>query len=321
MLDARRLRIFAVVAEEGSFTAAAERLYLSQSAVSQQMAVLERETGLPLLERVPRGIRLTDAGAVLADRARALLAEMASVERELHRLAGAPAQVRLGAFPTAGAHLIPLTVMAHRRRHPDSSLVLSAVHAADVAAGLRDGGIHVGLVWDYDVVPHRVEAEAGLHRIPLLDDPLRIVLPREHPAASSTSPLTLASLAQEPWVARAHRPPYGQALEALCATAGFEPHIAFRADDYQSVQGLVAAGIGIGLVPDLSLVATRPDVVIRSLAAPGLSRRIAAMVLPEARALPAVVQLVAVLREVADGIRSSREAVPEARTREWAGRP
>jgi DNA-binding transcriptional LysR family regulator len=300
MLDARRLRIFAAVAEEGSFTAAADSLYLSQSAVSQQMAILEREVGLPLMERRPRGIRLTDAGQLLAERTRSLLAEMARVEHEMHRLAGAPQQVRLGAFPTAGAHLIPLTVQSYRRQHPDSQLVLSAVHASDAAAQLREGSIHVGLVWDYDFAPQA--EEPGLHRLPLLEEPLRVVLPLGHPAGAQTE-LSLESLAQEPWVVRAHRPPHADAFDRLCAEAGFEPHVVFTADDYQSVQGLVAAGIGISLVPDLSLVAQRPDVVIRPLMSPGRQRRIAALTLPASRPLPAVVQLLAVLREVAEEVR------------------
>jgi DNA-binding transcriptional LysR family regulator len=317
MLDARRLRIFAAVAEEGSFTAAADSLYLSQSAVSQQMAILEREVGLPLMDRGPRGIRLTEAGQLLAERARSLLAEMTRVEHEMHRLAGAPQQVRLGAFPTAGAHLIPLTVQSYRRQHPDSQLVLSAVHAADAAGQLREGSIHVGLVWDYDFAPQ--PEEPGLHRLPLLDEPLRVILPLGHPAGAQTQ-LSLESLAQEQWVVRAHRPPHADAFERLCASAGFEPDVVFTADDYQSVQGLVAAGIGISLVPYLSLVAQRPDVVVRPLAHPGCLRRIAALTLPASRPLPAVGQLLAVLREVAEEIRTSRTVSGSAAGRRRSSR-
>jgi DNA-binding transcriptional LysR family regulator len=276
VLDARRLRIYSAVAEEGSFTAAADRLYLSQSAVSQQMAILEREVCVPLMERVPRGIRLTPAGELLAERAKSVLSMMASIEQELQRLVDRPAQVRLGAFPTAGAHLIPLAVKAYRQRHPDAQIVISPAHAGDVAAQLRDGEIHVGLLWDYDFAPR--PDDEGVQRLHLLNDPLRVVLPVGHPLIER-SELTLLDLAEEPWVVRSHRAPYADAFEAMCRTAGFEPDIVFRTDDYQSVQGLVAAGIGAGLVPELSLAAQRPDVVARPLAAPRFSRRIAAVTL------------------------------------------
>ena len=304
MLDARRLRIFSAVAEEGSFTAAADRLYLSQSAVSQQMAIFEREVGVPLMDRVPRGIRLTPAGRLLAERAKTLLTMMSGIEQELHRLADRPPQVRLGAFPTAGAHLIPLAVKAFRQRYPDAQIAISAVHSGDVASQLRDGEIHVGLVWDYDFALR--PEDDGLRRVPLLDDPLRVVLPLGHPRAEE-SELALRDLAEEPWVVRGHREPYAEAFEAMCRTAGFEPHVVFRTDDYQSAQGLVAAGIGLSLVPELSLAAQRPDVVTRPLATPRFARRIAAVTLPEANRDPTVVQLLQLLRQVAEGIHETQD--------------
>jgi DNA-binding transcriptional LysR family regulator len=308
VLDANRLRIFATVAEEGSFTAAADTLYLSQSAVSQQMAILEREVGLPLMERVPRGVRLTPAGLLLAERAKALLGAMSGIEQELHRLANRPAQVRLGAFPTAGAHLIPLTVRAYRQRHPNAAITISPAHAGEVAALLREGAIHVGLVWDYDFAPR--PEDPGLDRVHLLSDPLRVVLSTAHPLADRRE-IALIELAEEPWVVREHRAPYADAFETMCRVAGFEPQVVFRADDYQSAQGLVAAGIGVGLVPELSLAARRPDVVTRPLSAPGIARRIAAVTLPEAKRDPATVQLLHVLRRVGQDIRLARSAADE----------
>lgn len=302
MLDTRRLWIYSAVVEEGSFTAAADRLYLSQSAVSQQMAILEREVCVPLMERVPRGIRLTPAGKLLAERAKSLLNMMSSIEQEMHRLVDRPARVRLGAFPTAGAHLIPLAVKAYRQRHPDAQIVILPAQVGDVAAKLRDGEIHVGLGWDYDFAPR--PDDEGLQRVHLLDDPLRLVLPAGHPLAER-SELALLDLAEEPWVVRSHRAPYADAFEAMCRIAGFEPDIVFRTDDYQSVQGLVAAGIGAAVVPELSLAAQRPDIVIRPLAAPRLSRRIAAMTLPEANRDPIVVRLLRVLRRVGEDIAAS----------------
>jgi DNA-binding transcriptional LysR family regulator len=297
VLDLRRLRIFAAVAEGGSFTAAAAALYLSQPAVSQQMAILEREAGVQLLERVPRGIQLTSAGELLAKRTATLLAEMSAIEDELRGFGANTQQVHLGAFPTAGADLVPLAIRTVRERFPDLRVVLKPAHANDVVAQLQSASIHVGLIWDYDFAPQATDP--SLERIELLGDPLRIVLPLDHPAAGEKE-LALRDLAEEPWIVRAHRPPYAQAFEQMCRIAGFEPRIAFRSDNYQAVQGLVAAGIGLGVVPRLSLTPQRPDIVALPMAAPAFSRRIAALAVESASRSSAVDDLLFVLRSTAD---------------------
>src|ERR1700723_748659 len=124
MLDTRRLEIFCAVAEEGSLTAAASRLHLTQSAVSQQVAILEGDIGVALLERVPRGVRLTPVGRLLAERAGTLMRDMAGLEQDLKRMVVPPTKVKLGVFATAGAHLVPMVVQKFRERHPDTQLVL-----------------------------------------------------------------------------------------------------------------------------------------------------------------------------------------------------
>ena len=304
MLDLRRLRIYAAVAEGGSFTAAASALFLSQPAVSQQMAILEREAGVPLLERLPRGIRLTAAGKLLADRTARLLAEMDQIEDELHQFGKAVREVRLGAFPTAGADLVPLAIRAYRERHPDVRIVLTPAHANDVVAQLHSSRIAVGLVWDYDFAPQT--HDAAFDRVELLADPLRVVLPADHPAAHERE-VALRDLSEEPWIIRAHRPPYAQAFEQMCRIAGFEPQVAFRTDNYQAVQGLVAAGAGIGLVPRLSLTPRRGDVVAVPMAAPAFSRRIAALAVPAETRPSTVDDLLDVLRTTADALHRSPE--------------
>jgi DNA-binding transcriptional LysR family regulator len=279
MLDLRRLRIFAAVAEGGSFTAAATALFLTQPAVSQQMAILEREVGVPLLVRIPRGIQLTDAGKLLAERTARLLAETTELEDELRQFGQGTRVVALGAFPTAGADLVPLAIREFRRRHPDVRVMLAPAHANDVVAQLHSSRIAVGLVWDYDFAPQ--VTDPVFERTELLADPLRVVLPADHPAARQRE-VSLRDLADEPWIVRAHRPPYQQAFEQMCRIVGFEPRVAFRTDNYQSIQGLVAAGIGLGLAPRLSLTPRRPDVVGVPVAAPAFSRRIAALAVPGA---------------------------------------
>jgi DNA-binding transcriptional LysR family regulator len=295
MLDLRRLRIYAAVAESGSFTAAATALFLSQPAVSQQMAILEREAGVPLFERGPRGIRLTPAGQLLAERTTRLLAEMDELEDELRRFGAGVREVHLGAFPTAGADLVPLTIRAYRERHPDVRVVLTPAHANDVVAQLHSSRISVGLVWDYDYAPQSQD--------PAFD---RVELLAEHPAAGERE-IGLRDLAEEPWIVRAHRPPYAQAFEQMCRIAGFEPQVAFRTDNYQAIQGLVAAGAGIGLVPRLSLTPRRADVVVVPMAAPAFSRRVAALAAPPATRPSTVDDLLDVLRATADTLQRSPE--------------
>jgi DNA-binding transcriptional LysR family regulator len=299
MLDVRRLQIFVAVAEEGTFTAAAQRLFLTQSAVSQQMAALEREMGVALLRRLARGVALTAAGEVLAVRAKGLFGEISTIEHEVRTFGDSPPEIRLGAFATAGVELLPTALKAFKQRRPDVRVRLSSVHTEDVRAKLREGHVHVVLVWDYDFAPQAVDP--ALVRLRLPDDPLRVVLPLGHPLADHDS-VKLTELADERWVVRAHRAPYENAYETMCRIAGFEPDVAFRTDDYQALQGLVAAGMGVSLVPRLSLVPHRDDVISRPLTDPTFARRVTVMTLPDAgRAIP-VVDFLDVLRSSADEV-------------------
>jgi DNA-binding transcriptional LysR family regulator len=316
VLDARRLHVFCVVAEEGSFTAAADRLYLTQSAVSQQMSILEREVGLSLLDRLPRGVRLTPAGELLADRARQLLRELTGLELELHRLADGPPTVRLGAFGTAGSLLVPQIVQSYRQRPEGARLVVVPSHQQDVIGHVMDRSVDVGMVWDFAYAPRSHESLPYQH---LLDDPLRLIVPRGHPVLSgrdtedaSAEPIDLSALAAEGWVVRRHGPPHEEAFATMCRIAGFEPDIVFTTEDYPSVQGLVAAGVGVGAVPQMSLTAMHSDVVALPLDNPTFSRRIGALTLRESRRDPHVVHLLEVLAEVAEALGVSfADSVPE----------
>jgi DNA-binding transcriptional LysR family regulator len=295
VLEARRLQIFSAVAERGSFTAAAEALFMTHSAVSQQMALLERQLGVPLMIRGPRGIELTESGKILAERSTGLLGTIANIEREMLDLKASHSFVRLGAFPTAGADLIPKVVSEYRKRFPGTKIVLRSAHASDMATSLRDGSIHLGLVWDYDFMPRSVPAD--IERLHLTDDPLCVLVPADHPVAGE-SEVELRELAGEDWVVRSHTPPYDESFTTLCRLAGFEPRIGFVTEDYLSTQGLVAAGIGIGLAPRLALVAQRPDVVAVSIAGPSPRRRIAAVRLLNTGHPQAAQDMLDVLRDV-----------------------
>jgi DNA-binding transcriptional LysR family regulator len=296
MLDGRRLEIFCAVAEEGSFTAASGRLHLTQSAVSQQIAILERDIGISLVERVPRGIKLTEAGKFLAERARLLLREISGLEQELHRLAVPLKKVKLGVFSTAGAHLVPMVVQKYRQRYGDTQLILQASQPEDLPAELADEIIDVGLTWDYDFLTRPMGSLVRQH---LLNDPMCLLLPLCHPLAGEPGPLRLSDVADEPWIVRIHKSPqYEDAFEVMCRIAGFEPKIVFRAEDYQSVQGLVAANIGVAVAPRLSMIAQRPDIVVLEIDKPAFSRRIDAVMLPQSRNNPLALQLLKLLSEV-----------------------
>jgi DNA-binding transcriptional LysR family regulator len=296
MLDLRRLEIFSAVAEEGSFTAAAARLHLTQSAVSQQVAILERDIGARLMERVPRGIKVTPVGRTLAERARLLLRDVAGLEQELRRMVVSPTQVKLGVFATAGAHLVPMVVGKFRQRHPNSQLVLHASQPEDMAAELANGTIDIGLTWDYDFLPRPTGNLARRH---LLTDPMCLLLPLDHPLSTETEPISLTDLASESWVVRGHTSAlFDDAFAVMCRIAGFEPNIVFRTEDYQSVQGLVAARVGVAVAPRLSLVALRSDIVVRPIDRPAFARRIGAVMLPDAGDISLVRRLLDLLSEL-----------------------
>jgi DNA-binding transcriptional LysR family regulator len=294
VLEVRRLQIFSAVAARGSFTAAAEELFMTHSAVSQQMALLERQLGLSLMIRGPRGVELTEPGRVLAERSTMLLGTIATIEREMRDLKAQHVFVRLGAFPTAGADLIPRVVREYQRRFAGTRIVLQSAHAGDMPARLRDGSIHIGLVWDYDFAPRSTPSD--VEWVHLADDPLCVLFPADHPLAAE-SEVDLGELSGENWVVRGHMAPYDDAFTVMCRLAGFEPTIGFVTDDYPSAQGLVAAGIGISVAPKLSLVAQRADVVAVPITAPGPHRRIGAVRLQNTNHPLAAQQMLEVLRD------------------------
>ncbi len=299
MLDSRRLEIFCAVAEAGSITAASGRLHLTQSAVSQQVAILERDLGLPLLERVARGVRLTPAGQLLAGRGRMLLQELSGLQKELRGLADPSRTVRLGVFSTAGAHLVPLLVQAYRLRYPETRLMLHASQREELLPKLTSGEIDVGITWDYDFMPRPV---AELKRRLLFADPMQLLLARDHRLASEPGPLRLAEAAEEAWIVRTHHSTlYADAFEIMCGIAGFAPSIVFRTEDYPSAQGFVAAGVGVAVAPQLALQARRPDIVVRDIHEPAFARRIEAVTLAGGHDDPLVGQLIDVLVELGSG--------------------
>ena len=296
MLDVRRMRVLREVAKHGSFSAAADALDYTQSAVSQQIAALEREAGAVLVERGARGVRLTDAGRVLVKHAEVILARLADAEAELQAVAGlGGGRLRLGAFPSAGATLMPEAIARFRARHPAIELTLEPAEPDDAVAKLRAGDLDVGLDIGTSFEP---DAKDGIDRIHLLSDPMYVALPRDHPLASKRR-LRLEDLAEENWIlGTTGSCPDTSIFLRACQLAGFEPRIAFNSDDYPSIQGFVAAGVGTSFVPDLAIISVRDDIVVRSLGARPPVRHIYAATLSGSYCSPAKEAMLAVLCEV-----------------------
>ena len=239
MLDVRRLVVLREVALQGSFSAAAQALTYSQSAVSQQIATLEREAGTRLVERNGRSVRLTDPGRALVRRADAILTELEGAERDLQLIAGLRGgRVRVSTFASAATALLPEAVTAFRAAHPGVRVELTLVEeTAEAVEGLRAGRTDLALLAEPLAEPGPVEAHH------LLDDPMLAVLPAGHPLARRRA-LRLADLAAEPWVLGGGPGCSDRAtILRACHAAGFEPRVSveFPTDDYHATQGMVAA--------------------------------------------------------------------------------
>ena len=272
MLDVKRLRILREVAAHGSFSAAAEALYLSQSAVSQQIATLEREVGMKLLERTREGTRPTDAGRVLVEHAEAAIARLDEAERELAAIAGLEGgEVRVASFPSASATLLTMAVSNFVERHPKVRLSVTEAEPEESLPQLRSGDVDLALTFDYPALPG--EEERDLERTLLLTESMHVALPKTHPSAGE-SKVRMADLREDVWLSGDCPSSCGEMVLAACRDAGFEPRVGFESDDYHVLQGFVAAGLGVTLLPDLALPTRRSDIVVLPTDPPAPVRRV-----------------------------------------------
>src|SRR5436190_7157192 len=254
MLAVRRMRVLREVAVQGSFSAAAEALSFTQSAVSQQIAALEREAGTVLVQRGARGVRLTEAGEALVGDADAILCRLEDAEAELEAIAGLKGgRLRMAAFESAGATLMPLAIAQFRERHPAIELSMVLGEPEETEPQLKSG--ELDLVLGFGT---RISHDDGVERKFLIEDPMLLVLPREHPLATKRN-LRLADLADEAWIGGAPDCECNRLIYGAGTRAGFTPHMAFEIDDYAAVQGFVAAGVGVSLIAELGLTTIRDD--------------------------------------------------------------
>lgn len=173
---------------------------------------------------------------------------------------------------------------------------LVSLPSGDITTSLWDGSIHALLAWEYSFAPQPLNRRLAQYRLP--DDPLLAVLPAGHPLAARTE-LALADLAGEPWMTRTHREPYEDAYETMCRIAGFEPEVVFRVDDYETMQGLIAVGLGVSMAPALSLVRHRPDVAIRPIS-PAFTRQVSVLTLVDGPWAAPLADFIDILRRTAE---------------------
>lgn len=305
MLDLKRLLVFREVCRKGSFSEAAVELNYSQPAVSHHIARLELEVGAKLLERPSRGkVFVTPAGEILLRHAEDLLDRLARAETEMGAVVvGQEQVVRLGAFATASATIVADAIAAYRARHGDPRLTLMEGEAPTTLSDLAHGRIDVAVIFDDPNHPLAVDAA----RIDLryrYNDPLLLLLPARHRLARA-GVVDLTALSDEAWIEGAGaETPCSLILAATCQQVGFEPKIAFSSGNYQVVRRLVAAGVGVALVPELALGETEPDVVVRPLRHLTPHRRIGLAVATDGHRSAALTAMLEALEESFAGYRA-----------------
>lgn len=274
MLNLRRLEVLMEVVAQGSFSEAASSLHLSQSAVSQQVATLEREIGQPLLERTPAGPKLTAAGEVLSGHAESVLARVRRAREELDQIAGLErGRVRVASFSSASATIVTAAVSSFRGEHPGVDLTLAEAEPDTALPALRRAEHDVVLSFDFEGLPRDLEGD--LHATTILTEPMRVALPPGHRLAGRAE-IDVSELADEEWLCGVSESCRANVF-SICRDSGFEPRVSFENDDYDVLQGLVAAGLGVTLLPELALAPPHPDVVLVDVAGSPPLRRVHAV--------------------------------------------
>ncbi|MGH3585120.1 MAG: LysR family transcriptional regulator [Pseudonocardia sp.] len=274
MLNPGYLRTLQEVLRRGSFAGAAAHLGYTPSAVSQQMAALERETGTLLFERMVRQVRPTPAAHVVARRGEMILAQIEQLRDDLDRVqADAADTLRVGCFPTAAAHLVPDVFDGWTDRFGIELLVAEPTSLETALTST--------CVIDLAIVYHFYRSPAARPRdtdaIYLFDDVMRAVLPAEHPLAERAD-VTLEELAQWPWIGHPSGTTGARSIERFCLEVGIKPRIVAESNEYPAMLGLVRAGMGIALVPTLALQTPEPGVTVRDLVGVRCGREVFALV-------------------------------------------
>jgi DNA-binding transcriptional LysR family regulator len=301
MPDLKQLRVLQAVSDAGSFSAAADALDYTQPAVSKIVAGLELEIGATLIDRGTRPLRLTDAGEALAFRAQAALEQIAAARIEVEAIGQLDAgTLGVATFSSAGAALVVDALREFRKRHPavDVSIAEKSMPSAAIHA-LRECDYDLVVTFDYPDAGEFVGEGLEVH--PLLDDPMDLVVPIGHPLARRRD-VGFSDLADEDWLIPDFGPdsPSLRLINRGCSAAGFEPRIAFRINDCQMTQAMVAAGEGIALLPRLLLRPAHAGVSVKPLGDSAPIRRIIAVRMPTRYLTPSVARFLDLLREAGE---------------------
>ncbi|MET9179134.1 LysR family transcriptional regulator [Kitasatospora aureofaciens] len=272
-LDPRLLATLEAVVRHGSFNSAARELGYSAPAVSQQIAELERRTGLRVLERRP--VRPTPAGEVLLDAEQGVRSALAAASVELDAMrAGTAGRIRLAAFASAATSIVPKALAQLHTTYPDVRVSLSQLEPEAGYSRLKRGDMDLTLSYDYDFIPQ--PPPRTLRRTLVARDPVVAVVPAGHHLADRDV-IDLASLASETWIAAPEAALRLELLAQIAKTPGFRARLEYEGDDFNTVLGFVAAGLCVAVMPQLALPRGTTQVVARPLAEPELTRFIYAV--------------------------------------------
>jgi DNA-binding transcriptional LysR family regulator len=306
-LDLRRLRLLRELQERGTLAAVADALGYTPSAVSQQLAVLEREAGVRLLEKAGRGVRLTDAGLVLAEHAVVLLAAAAAAQADLAALGGqVRGTVRAGGLQSATRALLVPALVRSGGDHPDVRIELTELELEQALPELRLGGLDLVVSDEYDGHPR--PRPAGVRFEPLHAEPLRLVLPAAHRLAAASGPVPIAALRDDVWVASAAGTGHHALVVGTCRTfGGYEPDLRHRSSDADVQLALVRTAGAVALLPPLTLPEQDATIAVREVAE-GAVGRCLVMITREGPTTPALAAFVAAVRDVAGGLGGTTRA-------------
>jgi DNA-binding transcriptional LysR family regulator len=295
-MELKQLRVLQALGETGSFSAAADRLDYTQPAVSKIIATLERQLGTTLVDRGIRPLRLTEAGNALVHRAAAAFEQITAAELEVEAIANLSAgRLRVGTFSSAGAALVVDALRAFRESHPQVDVSITEIGMPSaLTRSLRRGDLDLGVSFDYPEIGDTFADDLAL--VHLLDDPFDVVVPRGHRLERKPR-IRFAELGGENWLLGdfgADSPSF-RMIDRRCRAAGFDPNVAYRINDCQMAQALVAAGEGVALLPRIMLQARHPGVAIRPLASDPPLRRVSAVRLSTRYLTPATERFITLL--------------------------
>ncbi|WP_330452494.1 MULTISPECIES: LysR family transcriptional regulator [unclassified Streptomyces] len=297
MIDVQRLRVLRAVAEHGSFNRAAAALRLTPSAVSQQVAALERGLGTQVVSRSTRGVTLTRAGRIMVGAAESVAAELAHAQRQVGELATGRTQLTVATFTSGGRLLLPGALANLTAEHPGAVVHIREYEPEDSLPLVRQGAVDLALAYHFDgPLPGGPGPGSAPEWTALMDDPLHVVLGSGHRLASRDT-LDIAELAGETWVLGCLKTE--AYLRRYAGRAGFAPDIRATTTDYFFARSLVAAGMGVSLIPSVALTPEIPGLRTVPVSHPAPARHIGAATLGHPRARLQVEALIRALRKQA----------------------